>query len=68
MKAVFLFTEDHGEIVNLAAYNGTNQVHGSSGSHAAGIPPCSHYLNIKPISLARHARQCSLLWGRLPPC
>lgn len=36
-------------------------MHGSCRSHAAGVPSRPYYLNIKPIGLARHARQCSLL-------
>lgn len=62
LETVLLFTEDHGEITNPAAYNITI-TKCKSRSHAAGIPPCPYYLNIKPISLAPHARQCSLLWA-----
>lgn len=64
MEAVFPF--QRGSLRNYEScslYYDYNQVHGSSRSHAAGIPPRPYYLNIKPISLARHARQCSLLWA-----
>lgn len=72
MGAVLLFTEDHREMINPAAYNvsmtkcvvTTDPVLLFSPSPS----PCPHYLNIKPISLARHGRQRSLLWGWLPTC
>lgn len=68
MGAVLLFTEDHREMKNPAACNvsmtkyvvTTDPVLLSTPPPAS---PCPHYLNIKTISLARHGRQHSLLWG-----
>lgn len=58
MGAVFLFTEDHREIMNPAAYNvSVTKYVVATDPVLLFFPPPSprpHYLNIKPISLARH--------------